>query len=180
MFRLIYGGSAWSYAHDPDFTHVSTREKFWQDIIDKTYAKYKGLGSWHTELVRTVYKDGKLVMPTGRQYTFERIKGEFPRTQILNYPVQGLGADLLSLIRVSLMKRMKKDYRLSQSNMVCTVHDSILIDTSENKVDILKELIDNVFKDMNRNFEKVFGVPFTLPLRCETSVGSNWGEMEVV
>lgn len=184
MFRLIYGGSAWSYAHDPDFVGVSRRESFWQDIIDKTYAKYRGLALWHTGLVREVVASGKLVMPTGRQYLFERVGGDWPRTQILNYPVQGLGADLLSIIRISLSKRLNKarDGGILQGNadLICTVHDSILIDMIEKDVDTVKEIIDNTFTDLNKNFERVFKVPFTLPLRCETSVGVNWGDMVVL
>mgnify|MGYP001599047267 CR=1 FL=1 len=41
LFRLIYGGGAYSYAHDPDFTDVSTSEKFWQRVIDESYDKYQ-------------------------------------------------------------------------------------------------------------------------------------------
>lgn len=180
MFRLIYGGSAWSFANDPDFTEVSTRESYWQNVIDKTYEKYTGLGKWHENLVREVVKTGRLVMPTGRIYAFERVRGEWPRTQILNYPVQGLGADLLSIIRASLAKRIRLNANLINTKMICTVHDSILFDCDHKDVDILKDLIDNVFKDMPKNFKKLFGVEFNLPLRCETSVGANWGDMTVL
>ena len=43
VFRLIYGGSAFSYAHDPDFMDVSSNPKFWQDAIDTFYEKYSGV-----------------------------------------------------------------------------------------------------------------------------------------
>ena len=43
VFRLIYGGSAFSYANDPNFTAVSKSESFWQDVIDAFYKKYNGL-----------------------------------------------------------------------------------------------------------------------------------------
>lgn len=178
MFRLIYGGGSWSYAHDPDFTEVSRSESFWQDVIDKTYLKYKGLQKWHANLVREVVDTGGLHMPTGRRYRFERVNGEWPRTQILNYPVQGFGADLLSIIRIALYKRMKK--LNLQSLLVCTVHDSILIDAFENEKDIIFNLIEDVFRDLPHNFKRVFGVDFNLPLRCETSIGKDWGNMEVI
>ena len=42
VFRIIYGGSAFSFANDPDFRDTSTSEKYWQSVIDKFYAKYKG------------------------------------------------------------------------------------------------------------------------------------------
>lgn len=179
MFRLIYGGSSWSFAHDPDFTDVSRSESFWQDVIDKTYAKYKGLHKWHTDLVRQVVDKGGLLMPTGRHYRFDRVgSGEWPRTQILNYPVQGFGADLLSIVRISLAKRLKAAGM--KSLLICTVHDSILLDAVPEEVKPLGELIEGVFRDLPLNFGRVFKVPFNVPLRCETTVGPTWGDMKPI
>lgn len=42
VFRLIYGGSAYSYANDPDFKAIGN-ESFWQGVIDEFYKKYFGL-----------------------------------------------------------------------------------------------------------------------------------------
>ena len=42
VFRLIYGGSAYSYANDPNFRDIGN-EKFWQGVIDQFYDKYKCL-----------------------------------------------------------------------------------------------------------------------------------------
>lgn len=179
LFRLIYGGSAYSYAHDPDFTETSTSEKFWQNVIDESYVKYSGLGKWHTSIIQEVIATGRLVMPTGRVYTFERQKhgngSKWPETQIKNYPVQGLGADLLTLIRVSLSKRMKK--LGLRSLLICTVHDSILVDAFMDEMETICKLMTYVFADMNSNFKKVFGVDFNLPLKGEISVGPTWADM---
>ena len=94
-FRILYGGSAWSFAHDPDFTSVSTKESYWQDAIDAYYSKYKGIHKWHIGLLQTVIKTGKLVMPTGRTYSFkaEKRNGDirWPETKIKNYPVNCSG-----------------------------------------------------------------------------------------
>lgn len=92
VFRLMYGGSAYSYANDPDFTDVSTSEKYWQKVIDAFYNKYTGLRDWHTKIVQEAMQTGQLVMPTGRIYKFEPKKdfrGELkaPETIIKNYPV---------------------------------------------------------------------------------------------
>jgi len=179
LFRLIFGGSAYSYAHDPDFTDVSVSEKYWQEVIDKTYRKYEGLGTWHNNLMREVVNTGRLLMPTGRVYTFKKEQGkDFPRTQILNYPVQGLGADLMSIARVSLYRRMREANL--KSLLVCTVHDSILVDSPKDEVRKICELMFAVFKDIPLNFKRLFGVEFNLPLRCEVSIGQNWGEMNEV
>src|SRR5213596_3659755 len=47
LFRLIYGGSAYAYSADYEFSKVNgNTERHWQERIDKFYDKYKGLKIW--------------------------------------------------------------------------------------------------------------------------------------
>jgi DNA polymerase I-like protein with 3'-5' exonuclease and polymerase domains len=85
LFRLLYGGSAYSYANDPDFNTVSKSEKFWEKVIEATYEKYQGLGRWHKKLVQTAIETGKIETPFGRQFVYQDPMKE--RTKILNYTV---------------------------------------------------------------------------------------------
>src|SRR5687767_371525 len=71
VFRLIYGGSKWAYALDPDFNWISKDPRFWQGVIDKFYDKYNGIKKQHDTWVREAIRTGRLVMPTGRIYTFQ-------------------------------------------------------------------------------------------------------------
>jgi len=175
VFRLIYGGSAFAYANDPEFTHVSTSEKYWQGIIDEFYSKYKGLHKWHNELMRFVNRNGYLQMPTGRRYEYIRdSRGNWPRTTILNYPVQGLGADLMSIARVSLFKRIKAQKDL-ECKFISTVHDSIILDTPDRNVERVVQIIKDVWEDIPKNFHTMFSVPFDLPCKVEIKVGNDWG-----
>jgi len=175
VFRLIYGGSAYSYANDPDFSDVSSKEKFWQGVIDEFYEKYKGVEDWHSSLMSEATTTGKLRMPTGRIYNFNstvrRSAVEWPRTKILNYPVQGLGADLMCLARVSFARRFKESG--IPGVLISTIHDSIVVDVPVKYVDQVCQLFIDVFNDIPMNFERIFGVPFTLPTRCEVSYGPN-------
>jgi DNA polymerase I-like protein with 3'-5' exonuclease and polymerase domains len=181
VFRLIYGGSAYSYAHDANFTECGLNEKKWQGVIDGFYEKYSGLKQWHIAIMQEVQATGRLVLPTGRIYTYEPNPktGDWPRTTILNYPVQGLGADIMALARVSFFNKLKKlglkDYLLTN-----TVHDSILIDTKEENTEVLYNLLTQTFKDLPANFQKLFGVEFNLPLVCTIDRGINWKEMELI
>lgn len=183
VFRLIYGGSAYSYANDTNFTDVSNSESFWQNVIDEFYNKYTGLGQWHKDIVAKAMRDRKLTMPTGRVYNYEPEvkygKVKWPRTKILNYPVQGLGADLMAIARVSLANRLKgmKDVKL-----INTVHDSIIVDFNDKVCDNISivRLVDKCFTDIPTNFKKLFGVEFNLPMRVECQVGPNWGNMEII
>lgn len=182
VFRLIYGGSAYSYANDPNFSSIGD-ETFWQGVIDQFYAKYSGLKVWHEQLLERAMRDGRIEMPTGRVYKFEPEvkygKVKFPRTKILNYPVQGLGADLMALARVSLRNRLKDKEGVF---MVNTVHDSIILDFDPKVWDniSLVRLVTNCFNDVPLNFKKIFGSEFNLPMRVQCEVGPDWGNMEEV
>lgn len=182
VFRLIYGGSAYSYANDPNFAEVSKSEKFWQKIIDEFYNKYKGLHKWHIKLMQEATTTKMVKLPTGRIYQFEpelrRGEKVFPRTTILNYPVQGLGADLMTLARVSLYNRMRK-LNYEKARLVNTVHDSIIIDCDSSFTNTLAKTMLDVFEDVPKNFQKMFGTEFDLPMKAEVQVGNNWKDMEI-
>lgn len=172
VFRLIYGGSAYSYANDPEFTSVSTSIGFWQGVIDEFYAKYAGVAAWHRSLMESVGIDGQYVSPAGRVYHFkpyQNYKGEWelPRTLILNYPVQGLGADIVMLSRISLWNRISHSELSQNVKFVNTVHDDIWLDVHVSHLDALKGIIKEVFEDLPKNFERAFKVPFNLPTRYE-------------
>ena len=128
-------------------------------------------------------RDRQLTMPTGRVYKYEpeikygRVK--WPRTKILNYPVQGLGADLMAIARVSLSNRLKA---MENVKLINTVHDSIIVDFDSKVCDNISivKLVNDCFTDIPSNFKKLFGVDFNLPMRVECQVGPNWGNMEIV
>lgn len=185
VFRLIYGGSAYAYANDPIFMPVSADVAFWQRVIDEFYSKYYGLAEWHRRIVEDVGRTGKYESVSGRVYHFEPYQtnsGEWklPRTKILNYPVQGLGADIVMLSRISLWKRTvaaTTHWTNIGSKFVNTVHDDIWLDCPDCELkgldkdekecyNIVSE-IDGVFQDLPKNFERAFKVPFNLPCRYD-------------
>ncbi len=187
LFRTIYcdedNGGAYAFAGDPDYAHVSTSKKYWQQRIDAFYQKYSGLAKWHRQLLIDVGKSsGRLSMPWGREYVFLRREknGEkhWPKTQIYNYPVQGLGAELMSIVRVSLARRLRA--LNVEVKLVNTVHDSVLIDTPKENVDTVVKLCKTVFMDVPGNFNRLFGLEFDVALNVEIKCGPNWGAMKVV
>lgn len=173
LFRLIFckeDTAAWSFANDIDFNHVSTKVDYWQEVIDGFYSKYERLFiGWHGELMDQVAKTGKYEAIDGRVYNFKPYekKGiwQLPKTLIYNYPVQGLGASIVMLSRISLWNR------LTHSDLafkfVNTVHDDIWLDVLPQDLDALKVIIKGVFDDLPKNFERAFKVPFNLPTRFE-------------
>lgn len=179
LFRLIYGGSAYAYANDPTFMVVSKNEKFWQKVIDETYNKYKGLSKWHNGIVQEVTLKGKITIPTGRVYKYEPESKRgglvFPRTKILNYPVQGFAADLIQIARVSAWRRLR-----DKATFFSTVHDDLELDLPNDPqlcYDVSVEL-EKVFKDIPENLKRIYGYEMKVPLAGEVSFGYSLGDMK--
>jgi DNA polymerase I-like protein with 3'-5' exonuclease and polymerase domains len=187
LFRTIYGGSGYSFAVDPEFSGLGG-ESWWDEKITSFYAKYQGLYYWHEGLYqRVVLNHGHLVLPTGREYQFTatRFRGEqnYPRTKVLNYPVQGTAADLMAIARVSLHKRLRA--LVSPAILwVNTVHDSMVLDIPDEvwytSSKGIKDTIEGVFVDIPKNFERLFGQAFNLPLRAEITYGPDLKHMTEV
>lgn len=186
VFRLIYGGSAYAYANDADFKDVGGDQDFWQNVIDKFYQKYEGIAQWHSDLMLEAMSKGCVTIPTGRVFTFTPVQKrrgmEWPRTQILNYPVQGFGADLMILARLEVDKRMKKNGNnlFSLCLPVCTVHDSIVYDVPVGYVDSTANAIFAAWRAIPDSFFNSFGHVFDLPCKVEVSVGDNWKDLKEI
>lgn len=181
-FKLIYGASAYGYAHDSDFIDVSTDQKYWQGIIDEYYSKYTGVGAWHERIVKQATTEGLYTSPTGRQYSYpprEVVeKLWYWRPKILNYPVQGLGADLVMIARISLWNR------INIMGLPCipitTVHDSIVVDTPKESCYNIGIVLKSCVEDIPQNFKKLFGLDFDLPLTAEIKAGNDLRNMEKI
>ena len=186
VFRLIYGGQAYSYAHDTDFNYISKSIDHWQQIIDDFYKKYPQIAKWHENLVSKVLDTGQLVIPTRRVYSFPRDEVAanlwFWRPKILNYPVQGLGADLVAIGRVSLWRRLQKSGLRNKVLFISTVHDSIDLDVLDTSMDLVYNvcrIAKESIMDIPRNFERLFKVPFDLPVGSEIGYGPSLGELKI-
>lgn len=178
-FRLIYGGSAYSYAHDPAFMGVSSSEKFWQGIIDEYYEKYQGIRRWHNDLINTAQREGRLEIPSGRFFPIVpdySKRNPWPHTIIKNYPVQGFGADLVLLARLRA-KQLLREYGGLLAVLISTIHDSIVADCPENEVAIVAKLLKQAVDEIPIYCRRVFGYDFTLPMTAEVQYGLNKKEM---
>jgi DNA polymerase I-like protein with 3'-5' exonuclease and polymerase domains len=179
-FRLIYGGSAYSYAHDPDFMEVSKSKIYWQKVIDRYYEKYKGLGRWHNWLLDEVRRTGIVEIPSGRFYPFEpdRERGEprWPVTKIKNYPVQGFGADLVMLARLEFNKLLRESGL--EAVMISTIHDSIVVDTPSKNVYNIRDMLKTSIEAVPALCKRVWDYEFSLPLTCEIQAGPNKKDMK--
>ena len=158
--------------------------KQWEQVVEKFYIKYDGIKLWHDKVLKEATTTGQLNIPTGRTWKYEMRRNkrgelEWPITTMKNYPVQGLEADMMVIVRVSLAKRLRQ---LGNPDifMVNSVHDSVLVDAPSSMVDKVVSIIADVFRTVPTNFHRLFGVEFNLPFRCEIMVGDDWLNMKAV
>ncbi len=182
VFRILYGGGAYSFAHDPDFTATSTSIKYWEKAIEAFYDKYTGIKAWHEQLIQTAQLSGRLEIPSGRHFPIVPLVNkwnggmDWPITVIKNYPVQGFGADLVMLARLEANKRLRAsglEYRL-----VSTIHDSIVVDCPSSCVNTIGRILNDSIEAVPALCKQVFDYDFSLPLTSEVQYGPNKKEMQ--
>ena len=183
LFRTIFRGSGWSFAHDPDFMHVSSSPEFWENVNEKFYSKYVGLDKKHKEWTKLVVEGKPIVGPLGRMWPIPmavKPSGEkyIPLTKLVNFPVQGTGADVMALARVSFARRLSAESSLAKAKLVSSVHDSIVVDAEEASLTTISKLFHEVFKDLPLNIKRMFGYEWKTPLACEVKYGMNLKDME--
>lgn len=181
LFKLLYGAMEYGFANDPDMNFISKNVKYWKKIIEKFYNKYQGIAAWHEKICSEVGKTGMLTTPLGRTFKWDCMQyGSFkiPTTQVKNFPVQGTGADVVSIARVSLYRRWKQAG--IEGCLINTVHDSICLDVPNKSVDKSVELLYNVFQDVPANISRIFNVNFDLETKVEILVGHDMYHLEEI
>lgn len=177
LFRTIYRGSGWSFANDPAFMGVSSDPDFWDDINKKFYNKYKGIDAWHNKLARMVAQREPIISPLGRKWIIlPKDDGKLPWTVFTNYPVQGTGADIMKVARISLYNRLKRHGM--RALLVSTVHDDIKADVPDDEVDLVCKTAIQVFDDLPKNFKKLWNIELPCAFPGEVKVGKDLLNME--
>lgn len=80
-----------------------------------------------------------------------------------------------------MLARIMAKKRIKDANIPCdfisTVHDSIVVDTRQQHLEALKDIFDEVFKDLPSRIKSVFGYDWTVPMACESKYGPDMKNM---
>lgn len=85
----------------------------------------------------------------------------------------------MSVARVSFFNRLKKANK-PEIKLVSSVHDSIVTDTPSKHKDWINQTFIEVFQDLPKNIEKIFGYKWKVPLACEVKFGNNLKDMQKI
>lgn len=180
LFRTIFRGSGWSFAHDPAFMHVSKDPKYWDNVGEKFYKKYAGIDQCHHKWAAIIMSGEPIRGPLGRSWTINNRDKQgtlfVPWTTLTNYPVQGTGADVMMLARVMIYRRLKAAGW--PVLLVSTVHDSIVVDAPDEYIERVSNLMYQVFDDLPKTILEKFGYEWVVPMDCEVKIGRDMKNTE--
>lgn len=185
LFRSIYADptiAAFAFSKDPNFASVSKSVKFWEQKLEAFFSKYKDLKKTHNKFIQLATTQGQITIPTGRVYNFEPKlhKGElkWPISDILNWPNQGLGAEIMAIARIVTKIGMKK--RNIKGHLISTVHDSIVFDSPASDLIPIATLMKDVFYHLPHYINKFYGIDWNIIMLGETSYGPNMANLKEI
>lgn len=156
---------------------LSTEAPHVQVYAREFFRIYKGLGGYHKTLTAGVLKNGIVQTPSGRQFHWANAKrfgnGRIShQTQIVNYPVQSFGNDLVQLSCIRTQRRLNE--LGLKSLLILSVHDSIVIDTAPDEVEAVNEVLTWAMTGVLEEATQRWSYEFVLPLGIDIEVGKTW------
>jgi DNA polymerase I len=158
-FGLLYGmGAATLRAHAQSNYGVQMTQGQAAEYRAAFFRAYPGLRRWHHS-----QPDGAV---DTRTLTGRRRRGVRRFTEKLNTPVQGSGADGL---KIALARLAELRNTMPGAFPVLTVHDEIVVESSEGAAQETAELLAGVMEDGMREI-----LP-DVPVAVETTISDTWG-----
>ena len=134
------------------------------DIRNRYFSAFPDLQAWHRRQSRL--RVTRTVL--GRRRSIKPVDGRTPYTQLLNSPVQGSAADGMKLA----LARLWETRSIPGAFPVLVVHDEVVVETPEDRVDETKEwLVNAMVEGMNECLKAV-------PVVVDVQVGRTWGMEE--
>jgi len=182
-FGLIYGSSANGFARYCRFKFGIDINKFQaEEIMDKWFMTYPGVETYQKQMIEFCVQDGFVSSLLGRRRRLPGIyskdfreRGDAER-QAINHPIQSASSDTVLLALVEILK--DKRINPEECRPVLFVHDSIILECREDKVDKYIPIIRWHLE--NPPLKKLFGIKLRVPMVADAKVGPNLGEMEEV
>jgi DNA polymerase-1 len=165
-FGIVYGISSFGLSQDLSITRKEAAE-----YIEKYFATYPKVKSFLDETVEQAKKDGYVTTMFGRRRPVPELKSSnfmqrsFGERIAMNSPIQGTAADIMKIAMIRVNDRLKTGQL--KSRLILTVHDELLVETCEDEVEIVKEILD---KEMHE------AANLEVPLEIDLHTGHNWYE----
>ena len=165
-FSVIYGKTPFGLANELKITQGEAKE-----YIEKYFAEYPKVKEFEQEIVTSAEKKGYVETYFGRRRWIDginsknkNIKSQGERMAV-NTVIQGTAAEIIKKAMISIYNILKDKEDI---DMLLQVHDELIFEVKEEKVDYYREIIENIMKN-SVDFKNV-------RLEVNSAVGKNWAE----
>ncbi len=167
-FGVIYGMSDYGLEQA---TELSREEA--SKFIKAYFEKYPGVTKYLNDTKEKARRDGYVETLLGRRRYIPDINSanrqvrEAAERMAINMPVQGTSADIIKVAMLNLHREMRQ--RRLASKMLLQVHDELVFEVPDDELDFMRTLVSDTMDS---------AVTLSVPLKVDTKVGKNWGEMK--
>jgi DNA polymerase-1 len=167
-FGVIYGISGYGLEQA---TELSRQEA--SRFINAYYEKHSGVKQYVESTKRQARERGYVETVLGRRRYIPEINSSNAQVRAAaermatNMPVQGTAAEIAKLAMIHIQREM--DRRGLKARMLLQVHDELVFEVPKDELEEMKELVEQMMPH---------AMTLSVPLKVETSVSKNWGEMK--
>jgi DNA polymerase-1 len=167
-FGIVYGMSDYGLEQATSFSREEASR-----FIALYFEKYPKVKEYLEATKEQARKLGYVETVLGRRRSLpeinssNRVVREAAERMAINAPVQGSSADIIKVAMINLHQEIQR--RNLKSRMLLQVHDDLLFEVPENEVEEMKSLVPELM---------IGAVELRVPLKADTKLGRNWGEMD--
>lgn len=134
-------------------------------MVQVMKTRMPGVTAWHQNMMRTADQQGEIrSMILGRRRCFP-IK-QFDLSEVVNFPIQSSGADLINLGLMEIMLLLPED-----AFPILQIHDAVVFECDEDDQDLMKQLVVKSFtRDVTYNGH-------TMHFPVDAKSGKSWAEV---
>lgn len=134
-------------------------------MVQMMKTRMPGVTAWHQNMMRMADQQGEIrSMILGRRRCFP-IK-QFDLSEVVNFPIQSSGADIINLGLRDTMKRLPKT-----AFPIVQIHDAVVFECDEDDQDLMKKIVVECFtRDVTYNGN-------TMHFPVDAKVGKSWAEV---
>lgn len=165
-FGIVYGISSFGLSQD-----LSITRKEAEGYIANYFETYPGIKAFLDKLVSDAKEKGYAETMFGRRRPVPELKSgnymqrSFGERIAMNSPIQGTAADIIKIAMIRVRSRLKEEGL--KSKLILQVHDELLIETAEDEIDRVKEILGE---------EMHHAAKLSVELEVDMNAGGNWYE----
>ena len=165
-FGIVYGISSFGLSQD-----LSISRKEATEYINQYFATYPGIKLFLDRLVEDARQNGYVTTmfhrrrPVPELASSNFMKRSFGERVAMNSPIQGTAADIIKIAMIRVWEALRQSGL--RSRLILQVHDELLIETAEDEVEQVRELLVHHMKS---------AADLLVTLEVDVHTGRNWYE----